>query len=111
MNAECRMQNEFVLHSAFDGTLVTQHVGPIGYGIDEAYRGHHFAERACRILLPLIARHGMRTIWLTCSPDNIASKRTLERLGAKLIDIVPVAPGIPMPEGVVRQKCRFRLDV
>jgi len=94
-----------------ESTLLTHYTGHIGYGIDESHRGHHFAERACRILLSFAARHGMKTIYITCSPDNIASRRTLERLGAEFEETVPVPDDYPLPEGAIRQKCRYRVEI
>jgi predicted acetyltransferase len=93
-----------------DHALITQYVGHIGYGIDEAFRGNHFAERACRIIIPLAWLHCIDPIWITCGPDNPASRRTLERLGAQFVEIVNVPDNYPMPEGTLRQKCRFRLS-
>ncbi|MBO6047937.1 MAG: GNAT family N-acetyltransferase [Erysipelotrichaceae bacterium] len=60
--------------------------GHIGYGIEKSYRGHHFAYQACLALKPLIREQGYDHVLLTCDPDNLASKKTIERLGAKLID-------------------------
>src|SRR5512139_161798 len=33
--------------------------GHIAYGVELAYRGHHYAARACRLLLPLARSHGL----------------------------------------------------
>ncbi len=85
--------------------------GQIGYVVEENFRGHHFAERGCRLLLPFVRGHGLGEIWITCGPDNIASRRTLERLGAKLVEVVDVPPEYPMPEGTIRRKCRYRLSL
>ncbi|MDD4502200.1 MAG: GNAT family N-acetyltransferase, partial [Clostridia bacterium] len=60
------------------------------YGIDEQYRGHHYAERACRLLVPLLKAHGMERVLITNNHTNKASQRTCERLGAKLIRVAPV---------------------
>jgi predicted acetyltransferase len=94
-----------------DSLLLTHYVGHVGYGIDEPFRGRHLAERAVRILLPFAARHGMETIWITTAPDNPASRRTLERLGAEFIGIFDVPADYPLPEGAIRQKCRYRLNL
>lgn len=51
-------------------------VGNIGYGIDEAYRGHHYAAKACRLLLKQAKKHGMDYLIITCAPENAASART-----------------------------------
>jgi len=84
--------------------------GQVGYFVEEEHRGHRYAERSCRLLFPFIRRHGFQELWITCGPENIASRRILERLGAVLIDTVDVPPDYPMDEGAVRRKCIFRLD-
>lgn len=86
--------------------------GHIGYEIDPAHRGNHFAERAARLVLPIARRHGLVEILITCNPDNPASQRTIERLGATYIETVDVPDDYPMPAGAIRQKrrCRFKLD-
>ena len=90
-----------------DSLLCTHYAGQIGYGIDEAHRGHHYAERACRLVLPFVARHGVHSLWITCNTDNTASRRTLERLGAELVEIVTVPDDYPFGSGTLRQKCRY----
>jgi predicted acetyltransferase len=74
-------------------------------------RGHHYAERACRLLLPLARRHGIQPLWITCNPDNFPSRRTCERLGAKLVEIVAVPPRDPLYLRGDHEKCRYRLDL
>lgn len=59
--------------------------GQIGYGVDEQHRGHGYAEKACRLLTPIIQAHGMKKVLITNNHTNIASRRTCEKLGAKLI--------------------------
>jgi tagatose 1,6-diphosphate aldolase len=88
-------------------------LGHIGYGVDPAYRGQRYAARSCRLLLPLACRHGLNPLWITCDPDNLASRRTCEILGAELVDIVAIPPGTfnhtafeMMGE---THKCRYRL--
>lgn len=67
------------------------YAGNIGYRIYEAYRGHGYACEAARMLLR-IARddHGFEEVILTCSPDNIPSRKTLEKLGGELIETTDV---------------------
>ena len=84
-------------------------LGHVGYGVDEPFRGHGLAARAVRLVLPLAAACGVDPVWITCGPDNPASRRTLERLGAELVEVVDVPADYPLPAGAVRQKCRFRL--
>jgi len=92
-----------------DAKLLTHYTGNIGYGIDAPHRGHHFAERACRILLPFARMNGLSPIWITCTPDNLASRRTIEKLGAEYIETIEVPVDYPLPEGMLRQKCRYRI--
>lgn len=61
--------------------------GNIGYGIFPDYRGHHYAETACRLLFRLAKRHDLGYVIITCRPDNLPSRRTCERLGGKLLEI------------------------
>ena len=85
--------------------------GHVGYEIDPAWRGRHYAERSVRLLLPLAKCHGFSTLWITCSPDNWPSRRTCERLGAQFVEIVPVPPDNEMYLQGARQKCRYRLTI
>jgi predicted acetyltransferase len=85
--------------------------GHIGYGVDVAWRGRHFAERATRLILPLARTHGLTTLWITCDPTNIASRRTCERLGAKYVETVAVPPSALAYRFGARQKRRYRLDL
>lgn len=85
--------------------------GHFGYHVYPPARGHHYAERACRLLLPLARRHSLGPLWITCNPDNIASRRTCERLGGQFVDIVPVPPQDPLFQRGETVKCRYRLDI
>ena len=85
--------------------------GHIGYGIHEPARGHHFAEKAVRLLFPFIRRHGFSVIWITCNPDNLPSRRTCERLGAEFVEVVPVPEDNDMFLRGETHKCRYRLTL
>jgi predicted acetyltransferase len=61
---------------------IERHAGHIGYTIDPADRGHRYAARAVRLLIPLARERGISPLWLTCDPDNIASRRCCELAGA-----------------------------
>lgn len=54
--------------------------GHIGYEIEEGYRGNHYAYKACKALIPFLKMHRNHVL-ITCDPNNIASKKTIERLG------------------------------
>jgi tagatose 1,6-diphosphate aldolase len=61
--------------------------------------------------MPLARRHGINPLWITCNPDNHASRRTCERLGATLVEIVPVPVGHTLYQRGEREKCRYRVDL
>lgn len=83
--------------------------GHIGYHVYPPARGRHYAERSVRLLLPLARRHGMRELWITCNPDNPASRRTCERLGAVLVETVRIPGDHLLFLRGERHKCRYRL--
>jgi predicted acetyltransferase len=86
------------------------YAGHIGYSVHAAYRGHHYAARSVKLLLPLARTFGIDPLWITCDPDNVASRRSLEIAGAEMIEIVDVPEdcGIRKYGGKAR-KCRYRL--
>ena len=88
---------------------VELYYGNVGYHVYPPARGNRYAERSCRLLLPLARRHGLRTLWITCNPDNLPSRRTCERLGMELLGIVPIPPDDPLYARGDREKCRYRL--
>lgn len=94
----------------FGGTeRITHHAGHVGYAVEPAFRGRRYAERACRLVLPVLRHHGIDVAWLTCAPDNAASVRTMERLGAEYVETVTVPDDYPMPARADRRKRRYRL--
>jgi len=70
--------------------------GHVAYGVRPEFRGNHFAARALRLLIPLARRHGLSELWITCNPENIASRRTWELAGAELTEIVDLPPYVDM---------------
>lgn len=62
--------------------------GNIGYEVDEEYRGEDYAFLACQLVLKVAQYHKMGKIYLTCDYDNVASYKTIEKLGANLIEEV-----------------------
>jgi len=81
--------------------------GHIGYAVAERFRGHHYALEACRALAPFV-RSTYRDVILTCDPDNYASIKTIERLGATFIDEVAIPKHDPGYARGARRKRRYR---
>ena len=72
------------------GNFHTYYNGNIGYEVFEPYRGCGYARRACGLVLDVARFHGMNGLYLTCAESNIASCRTIERLGGELVEICTV---------------------
>ena len=85
--------------------------GNIGYGVDEAFRGHHYAAKACRLLFGLAAKHGMDHVFITCDPDNIASSRTCLAAGGRLVDIADIPEDNELYADGKRLAMVYRFDV
>ena len=85
--------------------------GNIGYEVDAPYRGHHYAGIALKMVLPLAKAHGMDHLIVSCDEDNVASYKTIERCGGRLLEIsyppedwVYYRPGLP-------RKRIYRIDL
>lgn len=86
------------------------YAGHIGYGVLPKHRGHHYAARAVRLVIPLARHLGLDPLWITCDPENMASRRTLELAGAELIEIVDVPEDCIIHRNGHPRKCRYRLS-
>jgi len=70
--------------------------------------GGHIATAFCRApraslrrprlpaALALARSHDLNPLWITCNPDNIASRRTCELAGATLVEIVDLPENTDM---------------
>lgn len=87
------------------------YLGHLGYHVLPPARGHHFAERACRLVLPIARQYGFQELWITTNPDNTASRRTIEHLGGVWVNQVDVPPQNPLYAQGDRQKYRYRLSL
>jgi tagatose 1,6-diphosphate aldolase len=87
----------------------TEHVrvcaGHIGFDIHEEFRGHGYAYQACCAISPFV-RSVYGDVTITCDPDNFASIKTIDRLGAEFVDEVPVPPH--EPQFLSRIKRRYK---
>lgn len=88
-----------------------RYAGHIGYLVHPAFQGQGYAGRSVRLLLPIAAKWGIDPLWITCDPENIASRKTLERIGAEFVEIVDVPEDCIIFMGGHPRKCRYRLAV
>lgn len=89
---------------------IERYAGHIGYTVYEAYRGKRFAARAVRLLLPLAAKVSLDPVWITCDPENLASRRSCELAGAEFVEIVEVPADCIIRTSGHPFKCRYRLS-
>lgn len=92
-------------------TNLLMYGGQIGYGVDAAYRGNRYASRSVKLLFALALRHELNPLWITCNPDNIASRKTCELAGGIMMEIVDLPKDNDMYRQGERQKCRYRFDL
>ncbi len=86
-----------------DSEHVLMYAGHIGFEIEEAFRGHHYAFQACCALGPFV-RQIYPAVIITCNPDNHPSRKTIEKLGATFINEVAV----PAHDIVYQQGARWK---
>jgi predicted acetyltransferase len=85
--------------------------GQVGYKVEPEYQGHGYASEALAALRPIARGHGFEEIWITCKPDNTASRRTLEKAGASYEGTVAVPPNSDLyAKGDLHMR-RYRLTV
>lgn len=85
--------------------------GHIGYAIDEPHRGNSYASKACKIIKQVAIAHEMDSLVITCNPDNYPSRRTCEKAGLKLKEIVDLPTDNEMYLEGERQKCQYEWNL
>src|SRR5574344_1400068 len=85
----------------------TYYGGNIGYTIDEKYRGHHYAGKACLLLFELAKMHKLEYVIITCNPDNCASRKTCKYAGGRLLEIAELPHNNDMRNDGETKKCIF----
>ena len=85
--------------------------GNIGYGIDEAYRGRHYAAKACELLFRLARKHGLDYVIITCDPSKKASAGTCELAGGKYLETAEIPEWHNMYEEGLRRVRVYRFDL
>lgn len=92
-----------------DSDDLKRYFGQIGYEVYPAFRGHGHVTAACRLALSVMRELGYDEVWITCNPENLASRRVCEKIGGAYIDTVDIPVGHVMYEHGILQKCRYRV--
>ena len=87
------------------------YAGHVGYNVHEPHRGHRYAVRSLLLLIPFARRLGLNPLWITCDPENSASRRCLEIAGTHFVEVVNVPEDCVIHQSGHPQKCRYRLTV
>ena len=115
---ECR----FAIHRRSDGVRVgrihfritddsdvVRALGHSGYEVDEPHRRHGYAARALGLIRRVARHYGIAPLWVLIEPENTPSRRTAERAGLRLVDLVPTAPEA-RALGLGPQVCRYAAE-
>lgn len=76
-----------VIYFAVDNTRRQYLRGHLSYGVSPDYSGNNYAMKACKLIKQVALAHGFKHLFIGARYDNIASKKTIEKLGATLINI------------------------
>lgn len=94
-----------------DDEKIVNYIGHIGYGIDEGYRGHKYSAKACDLIKEVLIDHNVDSVIITCNPDNYSSRKTCERIGAKLIEIIDIPKESDAYSETETSKCRYEWSI
>jgi predicted acetyltransferase len=85
---------------------ILEAVGHTGYEVDELHRRNGYAARAIRLIIALAQHYGISPLWVLIDPENIASRRAVERAGLHLVDVIDTRPEA-LALGLGPQLCRY----
>ncbi len=85
--------------------------GNIGYSISPEYRCKGYATRTVRLLCDLAKWDGMNYVLITTTPENLASRRVIEKSGGIFLDERDIPRDHEM-YGHERRKCvRYKVNL
>ena len=76
-----------VVYFAVDNTRRQYLRGHLSYGVSPAYAGNNYAMKACKLVKQVALAHGFKNLFIGSGYENIASRKTIEKLGAIPITI------------------------
>ena len=103
----CRVRAGLIDLRAGTTRHIIHYGGQIGYCVKPGFRGKSLASKACLLIAPVARYLGFEELWITCNPENQASRRTCTKIGAQLVETIPVPPGNDLYARGERWKCRY----
>ena len=76
-----------VIYFAVDNSRRQYLRGHLSYGVSPAYKGNNYATKACKLIKQVALAHGFKRLFIGSGFDNIASRKTIEKLGATPVTI------------------------
>lgn len=98
-------------HNGKDGYYSTYYGGNIGYEVYPDFHGNRYAAKATLVLLDEAKTLGMEYVLITCSPENLASKRTIELAGFAFVEDAEVPAHNCLYERGERRKLIYKMDL
>jgi predicted acetyltransferase len=86
---------------------IARYAGHVGFSVHPSPRGHRYASRALKLLVPIATQLNFEGLWITCDPENAASRRSLELAGAKFVEVVNVPEDRIIYKSGHPRKCRY----
>ena len=87
------------------------YLGNVGYRVYDEHRGHGYAYQACVLLFEYVKKLELPYLIITCDPDNIPSRKTLEKLNGTFIGEKKVPITHPMFLQGEKVKCIYKYDI
>merc|ERR1712000_538731 len=90
-----------------DTEFIVKHGGHIGYSINEEFRRRGYCKRAVKLCCePILQRHHIDRVIITCSPENTGSRKICE-FYCQFLEVLDLPPGNDMYESGVRRTSRY----
>lgn len=86
-------------------------LGNIEYEIFSFSRGNKYAEKAARLLAQVAALYGAKELSITASPENKASIKTIENLGAHFIEVKQVPKQMRLYKSGTKYVSIYKWDI
>lgn len=94
-----------------DTEALQRYGGQVGYRVAPAHQRRGYATAALRLLMPVAVSHGFARLWITCRPANVASRRVLEKAGARFVEMVETPLDSDLFARGDREMCRYLLEL